>query len=521
MISVSLIKRISYVYLLIPIFIFGVGWLNNVVAPVFGILLAAGLVSIWKKKTPQGYITASKWNWILALFLLFFWVFLSGIGGYAFQNWDHHSRNAVFRDLINFSWPVRYHIDLATAAKYHIPSSVILVYYFGFWLPAALVGKVTGWGGGNLFLLGWSLLGVFLATSLISYKTRLSIVKASLLLIFFSGMDAVGTWLFQWIPNYDYPGFWPPIQHLEWWAGSYQYSSFTTSLFWTYNQFVPAIVVLSLFFTLSNVGNVFFLYGYCFFFAPLPAIGLIPFIAVTLVRELSSSLMVKRQDIRYYLYRNMVTFENLAGLTIAFVAWVFYSTNLSAQSRDIQYPSPFLIYLIFILLEGMLIWLLLLPQYRKDWMWYAAGLVLAFAPFFKVGESWDLVMRTSLPSLFTLMIGCGSFLAEKKMSKIGLLVTMLLGVGALTPLYEINRSLVRTDRHDGYLVFSSDYFEQYFHNPPVTNQDFIPEVDHLYTLTADEWQSVSIPNDAGWETKVGSLFEPPFDILWKDELIQK
>lgn len=521
MISYSVIKKIAYVYLFIPIAIFGIGWLDTGAALVFTLFIAGALAAVWKKEQSRDVISAGKWGWIITGLIIILWVYLSGIGGFAFQNWDHHSRNAVFHDLIRYDWPVVYHLEDGVATQFDAPQSVLLSYYFGFWLPSALVGKIAGLEAGNLFLFFWAIGGIMLTIILTGRTTKLSLIKTSLLIIFFSGMDIVGAWLFQWIPNYDYPSLWPPIQHLEWWAGSLQYSSFTTGLYWTYNQFVPAILVLSLFAVSEKADDAVLLLGICFFFAPIPALGLLPFVAFKFLTQLISSGAENEVDRDMKFSRTVITLENITGLVIAGVALLFYSTNLSAQSRTIQLSAPVVIYLIFIFLEGLLFWLLLLPVNRKNWMWYISGFILIIAPFIKVGASWDFVMRTSLPSLYILMMGCGLFLAENRASKIRPLLVLLLALGALTPLYEISRSLVRTDRYFGYLLFSTDYFEEYFQDPPQTNQAFIPEADHLNSLSADDWISVSIPNKAGWDTKVGSLFEPSFGVLWKEELIQK
>jgi hypothetical protein len=284
---------------------------------------------------------------------------------------------------------------------------------------------------------------------------------------------------------------------------------------------VPATLILSLFAASKKADDAILLLGICFFFAPLPALGLLPFVAFKFMTQFISSVAEKGIKKEMLFSRTVITLENIAGLVVAVVALLFYSTNLSAQSRTIQLSAPVVIYLIFIFLEGVLVWLLLLPANRKNWMWYVSGVILIIAPFIKVGASWDFVMRTSLPSLYVLMMGCGQFLAGKRASTIRPVLVFLLALGALTPLYEISRSLVRTDRHFGYLLFSADYFEEYFQHLPQTSQAFIPEADHLNRLSADDWRSVSIPNNAGWDTKVGSLFEPPFGILWKDELIQK
>jgi len=516
------IKRIAYVYLLIPTVIFSIGWLNFYTAIIFSLIVIAALVSIWKREISPEVAFFGKRDWILALLMLLLWMFLSGLGGYSFQNWDHHSRNAVFRDLIDYPWPVRYHIDSDLAAHFTSASDVILSYYFGFWLPASLFGKLAGWNAANLFLFIWGLAGVALAIILSSFRIKLSLIKTTLLVTFFSGMDIVGVWLLQFVPTYSYPGIWPPIQHLEWWVGSLQYPSFTTDLFWTYNQFIPALIVMSLFVNLQNSRSAVFLVGLCFFFAPLPALGLLPFIAGKIINEFVSAWRIERTSMLIHLRKYLFTYENLAGVFIGMLSLVFYSTNLAVQSKAFGPTVPFALYMMFLMLEGFLIWFLLLPMYAKDWSWYLIGAILIIAPFVRLGDSWDFMMRTTLPSLYLLLIGCGIFLTKSKRFNIRIaFVLLLLTLGALTPIYELNRSMVRMDRYYGYHFFSPSVFERYFQNPPSTNQLFVPEFDHLDTLVADQWTSVSIPNSIGWNTKVGNLFPPAFAFLWNEDLIQK
>ena len=59
------------------------------------------------------------------------WCFFAGIGYFYYQSFDYHFRNAVFRDLISYDWPVFY--DKADTP---------LVYYMGFWLVPAALAKL-------------------------------------------------------------------------------------------------------------------------------------------------------------------------------------------------------------------------------------------------------------------------------------------------------------------------------------------------------------------------------------------
>jgi hypothetical protein len=132
------------------------------------------------------------------------------------------------------------------------------------------------------------------------------------------------------------------------------------------------------------------------------------------------------------------------------------------------------------------------------------------------------MMRTTFPSLYLLFIGCGIFFVNQKTFSLrAALLSMMLLLGALTPIYEVNRSLIRTDRYYGSHLLPPSVTETYFESSPVTNQIFVPEFDHLDTLTAEEWISVSRPNSVGWDTKVGNGFSPWLVLLWNQNLIQK
>src|SRR6266545_7483244 len=221
--------RISYLYLLLPFILFCMGWLRLAIAlPVVGLMLGV-LWKLWNIESPESLDFGVSYTIFPAIILTGLWVFLSGVGGYAFQNWDHHWRNAVFRDLITNDWPVVYSLPEHGPIK-------MLVYYVGYWLPAAIAGKLFGWKFANLILFLWTWLGVLLMVLQLSIKLKASLLKTMFLLVAFSGMDALGVILFA----KEYPTLWPPVQHLEIWAGNLQYSSFTTQLFWVFNQSVPA-----------------------------------------------------------------------------------------------------------------------------------------------------------------------------------------------------------------------------------------------------------------------------------------
>ncbi len=507
--------RITYLYLTIPFIIFCMGWLRlSIAIPVVAIILYA----LWQllKRSPESQfpILNSRFP-IYALLATGLWVFLSGVGGYTFQNWDHHWRNAVLRDLITYDWPVVYSSPERGPIK-------MLVYYIGYWLPSALVGKAFGFGAANFFLFLWTWLGVFLVTLHLSLKLRSSLIKTVFLLIFFSGMDALGALLFAG----DCPTLWPPVQHLEIWAGNLQYSSFTTQLFWVFNQAVPAWLCIALILdhdvvarrvlfpttlaphasageqSLTQVGIALdeehprediklVVWALCFFFAPLASIGLLPCLLIEWVTQTNIKNLFK--GVRFDLL--------FASTVIVIISYLFFSSNSAAQERGFQ-PLAIKDFLIFFLLEGGILWLLLASRMWRDLRWVMTGILFFTMPFIQLGSGRDFVMRASIAPLFYLMFWTGEAIFQNVTTRFyRIAFAILIIIGALTPLYEINRSIYRT--YEYYFILDEDQrvvpssLASSPQGEPVTHleQGIAPEAEHPNALVADEIRTLAFMED--------------------------
>ncbi|MDP2777444.1 MAG: hypothetical protein Q8O48_07360, partial [Anaerolineales bacterium] len=448
------IHRITILYLTLPVIIFFMGWLRlSIAIPVIAIFLWV----LWNllKQNPDNQFPIPNFRFPIYLLLLTgLWVFLSGVGGYAFQNWDHHWRNAVLRDLINYDWPVVYSSAERGPLK-------MLIYYLGYWLPAAFAGKLFGWKFANFILFLWTWLGVFLTALHLNIKLNTTLLKTALLLIFFSGMDALGTLILA--P--DYPTLFPPIQHLEIWSDNLQYSSFTTQLFWVFNQAAPAWLCVSFFISLSLStslkinsakglqpggrdsslpkeqvaqndirGQLAFIWSLSFFFAPLASIGLLPYLLIE---------WIKQTDFKHP-FKNLRFDLLLASGIIIIISYLLFSSNTAAQERGFQ-SIAIKDLLIFFLLEGGILWLFLAPRLWRDPRWMVTGLLLILIPFIQLGSGGDFVMRASIAPLLFLMIMCAEVIFQNSSSRLyRMAFVVFLLVGALTPLYEINRSVYRT-----------------------------------------------------------------------------
>jgi len=491
-------KRLSIIYLVLPFLLFLFGWVRlSIAIPLAAILLFALWKLLFANSQSQIYQFTNSKSTAYWLLLTTLWLLLSGIGGYAFQNWDHHWRNAVFRDLIQFDHPIYYtHPERGPIN--------MLVYYVGFWLPSAWIGKLLGWQAANFALFAWSLLGLLLVTHQLASALKTSALKATLLLIFFSGLDIIGTLFFP----QNYPTITPPITHLETWAGNLQYSSFTTQLFWVFNQAIPAWLIISVIArsreaatkqSPSNTeiahlplravqgsgkeqerprndirGVLVLLWSLCFFFAPLASVGLLPYVLIELI---------KRTDFKAP-FKNL-RWEILVSAVIIFLlSSFFFTSNTAAQSRGLQ-SIPLDKFLPFFLLEGGILWLVLAPSKYRDPRWIVTGLLLALIPFIQLGSDRDFVMRASIAPLFYLMLLTGETIFNKSSSLItrySLLALLLLG--SLTPLYEINRSIHRT--YEYYFVLDDSQKIQTI-TEPVTRlpPPGVPEYEHPNSLTAD------------------------------------
>ncbi len=490
----KILHRITIFYLALPFILFCVGWLRlSIAIPIAALILWM----IWKFFT-QSPISYSPFPTPQSTFYLLLvsgaWLLLSGIGGYTFQNWDHHWRNAVLRDLITYDFPVIY----SSPEKGPIQ---MLVYYVGYFLPAAWIGKLLGWQVANFALFLWTWLGVLLVTLQLGNALKTSPVKLALLLILFSGLDSLGALLFA----SDYPTLFPPIQHLEIWSGNLQYSSFTTQLFWTFNQAVPAWLCIAFLadespalaprasagvtnyqstnLPISPIHYKLFVYSLCLFFAPLAAIGLFPYLVIELTRHIDFKSP----------FKNLRLDVLLASGIVVLVSFLYFSSNTAAQERGFQ-SIALKDFLAFFLLEGGLLWLLVAPLKWRDRRWAVTGLLLSVIPFIQLGSGRDFVMRASIAPLFYLMVMMGEIIFDKTSPRL-LRVTcyVLLFIGALTPLYEINRSVYRTVQY--YSLESGQRAQPTSGMVTHLEQPGVPEGEHPNALVADDIRTLKFMND--------------------------
>lgn len=428
-ISYNRIRAAAVLYAVIPIIIFFFGWLSALWAVIFSVLLlAAGyffLKSSGKRdgERTQAVISVKMLVIIGAIALL--WCFLAGQGGFFHQSADHVIRNAIFRDLIKKPWPVVYEEDM------------LLSYYIAHWMPPALLGKLfykatgsaaVGYGAGNVFLLIWSSIGVYLALLLVimltASKKNSHRLAAVLLFIFFSGLDIIGTF----VTGRDNNG-----NHYERWAYFAQFSSVTTCLFWVYNQTIVIWLVTLCILNERSVKSFAFLGLLALPFGPFPFIGIVMICAVK-AAVISVRLIKKGRTATAF--KNIFSPQNILSCAAILPTYYLYYFSNAIMSNEAVYDGKqvdvsfrinnilaetaaggnvkdivlmVLFYLFFFMLEaGLYIAAIIaynkLKKVKTDPVFIGVMALLLFIPLFKLGSGSDFSMRVSIPPLLYIAV---------------------------------------------------------------------------------------------------------------------
>lgn len=437
-VPISIAQKAAYLYLALPVIIFFTFW----VKPIYGIpsiafILAALVRILWRDSITK----RRKRDWeaykklVVCLFVICIWVYFSGIGKFVYQNTDHPYRNAIFSTLVQEHWPVIYkNLNVCTGRP------LALIYYFAFWLPAAVVGKLFTIEAGFTFQALWAAAGIFLAFCLFcEFRGRVRMRYLAIFIIF-SGLDIIGAAAM----DMGFRLF--SADHLEWWGVGLQYSSFTTQLFWVFNQAVPAWLITAMLLVQKDRRTLVFIYSFSILSCTFPAVGMLPVVAYqALACGCERTLDWKKNAVK--LVRDICTWENvICGGIIGIVSYLFLRNNSSGQVQEIAEVN-ITAYLLFLFCEVFFYLLLLFKYCSKCGLYYISMLSLVLIPFVGIGTGGDFCMRVSIPALIILYLyvtyALDQCLAKKDYLVLGALV-LTLSVGSITPIHEYTRTIENT-----------------------------------------------------------------------------
>ena len=156
----NILRGFAYIYLFLPILIFFIGWIKPLIAVPLCLVICFCIFRMIQKPKDIWLPAFNKelfFQLLPIIIILILWVYFSGIGGFVFQNKDHWWRNETFNLLVQEDWPVIVKMNMKGTIQ---PRA--LIYYIGFWLPSAVVGKLFGLSAGYAFQALWAVFGLFI-----------------------------------------------------------------------------------------------------------------------------------------------------------------------------------------------------------------------------------------------------------------------------------------------------------------------------------------------------------------------
>lgn len=377
----------SLVYVLLPFVIFCLGFLK------FYIAFPASAFIAWaayKCYDSFEYMDSesSVYSLIGVGFILVGVLLVSGIGEFGFQEVDFYVRNPIFKALVEEKWPLCIDLSRQTLeVREDIGADIVgFSYYFTYWLPAALFGKITSMAYANMALLLWTFLGLFILILNISRITKMDILFLAVIMFFFAQPDIVGAllnggnrWTFQ---------HWNPV-------GIYE--GFVASLFLVFNQALPCWVIVVLILRLKDLRNLAFVASVLFSYSPWCTIGIFPICLYMVYHKKSDFLSV-------------FTIQNVCMPLIVFITMgTLYMANDSEMVKGFiwNFHSSSKLMLLMPLLwivnyTGYLA--ILYNRLRTDKIIIVCVIVLFVYSFYQITGVNDFLMRTAIPLLFILFV---------------------------------------------------------------------------------------------------------------------
>ncbi|MBF0360449.1 MAG: hypothetical protein HQK49_05520 [Oligoflexia bacterium] len=445
------LEIVSLIYIVIPNLLFFGLWMRPLYAiPVsIGLIISTIIVSLQFKKEKSDFaeVNVNLLTLITFIAVIFFWVYLSGIGGFYFQNGDYVKHNALFYDLVNSDWPTTY---VAKMKGEQFP----LVYYLGYYLAPSMMEKLFGFAVGEWSCYYLAVIGMILSCAWLIKLTKKFDLATLIFFVFFCGLDFLGYLMFQ----QKFPDDWS--QHIEWWTWIWQFSSTTTMLFWVPHQLIPGWIITALIleqtFWKKRVESVFFISTLSIMWTSFVAVGLLPYVILGAI---------------LYYSKKVFSFANIfsAIILVPILFFYFISTNpyQSAGSILTMYAHYKLWFWMpmFIFMEIGVYYLFILKKitnfkelFTTEIYIPLSFLILFALLFYRFGEFNDLAMRASIPPLIILQIYLWKNLPAVNRwyrSFSFYIFVILFIIGSIAPIHEIFRSVSNPDVRGRYISITN------------------------------------------------------------------
>ncbi len=414
---------VSAGFLLLPVLMFLVCYLKLYIGIPAAILMAGAFVFAVKDSCkgkdgkllekgettiviPLGYLIG---YFIFAMVIAWF----SGVGEFVVTFNDHHYRSAILNDLVNYRWPVVYDYSTQTnpeVISYFGNSSysgAAFVYYFTYWMPAALIGKLMGVMAARIALIIWTGIGIFLTLiGMTKYIGRASFT-VPFCYVCFGGLDALPNIVHEYIPYTSWNG-------MERWVPELAYVCNFAELTSVFHQCIPIFLAVTLILIMNNTRSVGFIGALMLAYSPWGVLGLVPVALTSVFRK-----EMRGKDAKAVL-KDLFTVQNIVSCALMlFIFGALYLSNSSSVSDKgfiLKYISNpvvcILVYIAFIAIEVLPFALILYKSEKKNALFIASVIELCLIPLYKVSFENDFCLRCSMAPRFILCVFLARFLKD-------------------------------------------------------------------------------------------------------------
>jgi len=438
------IFKTSVVFLFIPYLFFIPGWLNLPTAIVMGGITVFCLFRTLS--TPNSLAPISCDGKTLGAFLLIVcYINLSGSGGYGYQSPDFSMHNSRLSDLITLNWPIQYE------------GNKHLVYYMGYFLPAAMIGTFSSYEIASYFLYFWSIFGMTLVFRWLQHLSGWHLtIWLVLPFMLFGSLDILNTFFIHVGGEVSPENILFPLdigrfefinrEAIGFFLGNYL--SHTLQLYFAPHQVIAGWIGMGLLAHLylsRQPGQMLFIFSLLSLWSPFVMLGM------------GAMMMILLMDFARKDWRPVITLENTLGaFTVCLLFIIYYLGGSSERNPSINVLASLdtlhqYLALLILLIAGWGIYSVMILPYLhtqdSSQRWLFGGLItsLALLPLWTFGAYNDLFCRGSAPLMFLLMVfllKATKYYRENKKPWLLCAIAVLFIAGSLSALQQHTKSVI-------------------------------------------------------------------------------
>lgn len=366
--NISIFIILGYLFLIIPYCLFLIIWTKYYISIPLIIILLITMCIIVNDATKNfnDVFNLNLFILLTIILIIISFVIISGIGEIFPQSGDmRNGRNAVFRDLINFSWPIIYP-----------KNGYGFVYYFAHWVIPSLIGKIFGLKIGLYALILWTSLGIFifyiLLINLLKVKSNLYKLIFIIIFIFFSVRisDKMKYHIFT------------------------EYMPIMTQSYQIFNQSIAIWVMCILFLYQKNSSNFAFLGLSVVFYSPYAIIGILPYMFIKVILDI--------KDNKFIELKNIFSISNILSSVSIFPLMYLYLSSASTVNDGfkllITEYNYFVLFISYIVSFGIYM-IFLFKDNKNNYILYTTIFVFIFVSMIKYSNDHNF-SRTNLTAIF-------------------------------------------------------------------------------------------------------------------------